>query len=284
MLKRIGKIVLHQLGAGTGHESRAGVAGGILPPLDPHAGARDDGTTWFAHPRPAIEKEHDPDLGSALRGLVAKFGARRVMLDGPSLVGWYHAGSQLPWKRVVAAQVECATDELVQDAVLRTRDAVQPTNAPANVRQYIFAGERQVLVRIELVRRLEPGRCVQIDGTIARVPLDVASSIGRYYKTDDEADPSAMLHRLEVPRGWMWNNETGCFVRTTPMRFALSFPPNGETISLMVRTLLAFGLLYMLLVYMAPDLGSAASRVVSETCRMPARGPPLPPPPPPAEL
>lgn len=205
-------------------------------------------------------KAKDPDLARVLRETIK--GVRSVdpkakcVLLGPTLLGWYHTGSQLPWKKEIHILVLSHTP-LHAFRTLRARLGeceIEDKSVPElsfRCTHYLSQHTDRTDVRVVLHHHREPIDVTQIkltvidDGTGVYVPKDVEEALQKWY---GEKNKSSYMKKPPAPTHWVWNAESKEYVRVGSMQRMVHFPMTRANLVIFVVLLASLCFLFVLLV------------------------------------
>lgn len=186
-----------------------------------------------------------------------------VTLHGPTLLGWYHCGAQLPWKTVVHLIVHTARmDSLAAVAeLLRARfETVFPgstiTETGDSLLMVNIAVEELVEGRTHITLSLgfvfggaEQARQTHvralIDGGITStwVPAQVSDTkrmLVEWYGTEEGAQ-----EKLPMPKDWVFDDSEKRFVRVAELRRAVMLPPSTATLKWVIIAVVLLCIVYL---------------------------------------
>jgi hypothetical protein len=270
------------------------------PPPPPQQQQKAGSESWPLSSGPPVLLRHsprfDPELAAVLRRLVMVLRPRGALpegaeafpvLAGPTLEGWFHVGSQLPWKQEIhlVCAVACCTATAEQVARRCTVELVAAGQPVLRGEVLLHADEetssctldlrvpgaaREIRVKLTLqvsplpsadMPELAGLRRVNIDGGNVGVfvPKDRAAVAKLMEASGAPASASgspSLTAQLRMPSGWAWCPETQMFVRPVFMREALRWPPNVATAKLVGATVVLVGILYLITVVMLPEWGA----------------------------
>lgn len=224
-------------------------------------------------PDTALPSVHDPFLASVLRDLVRSpgFSNRRVILRGPTLLGWWHLRAQLPWKKLVTVFVEAESDGEVE-ASLRAMSASvevrETTLGEDDARGFACElrdpeSRRTVTVHVAPIQPgAIPSNLSTLDGgTPVWVPADASARLKKWYAKQNISIFGNKIRCL--PDGWCWNRDTDRFVEVDHVKAALTWPISKQTFLYFIRAIAVVGTLFLLFVYMGPEIGG----IIDDTAR-----------------
>lgn len=268
-------------------------AGSFVVP-EPRVAGRPDRLQWFPDVRPVTNAPpaYDPQLSALLQStcLVMEHvdPGCVIALAGPTLLGWFHCGSQLPWKTYInltvhttSAALSCETllplikarfEAIHSNVTLRMSGSDSITiNVPIEEQ---VAGRYWIDVHLTIVaggaeQARARHRRALIDGGITStwVPADIEETrrqIRAWYGDEKQADTS-----LPMPADWVFDTALNCFVRVAEIRRAVMWPPSGSTLKWAIVAAIVLCIVYLIGLNGLPSLG----KTLDASARAAAAGP-----------
>lgn len=194
-----------------------------------------------------------------------------IVALGPTLLGWYHVGAQLPWKNEIHVLVIGQHAQAAAPARWSRLPAEDGGDGAA--RWAVKAGPETVRVHVHVQRgdvdRARIRETVIDDATPICVPVDAKATLVAWYGAT-QAD------QLTLPGNWVWNAKSSRFVRVGTLTRALCRPIGVHNIKVTALSAAVLGVLYVVLIMLAEDIGWALDRKASTRWPAPSPAPPHP--------
>lgn len=203
-------------------------------------------------------KAKDPELARLLRETIR--GVRTIdseakcVLLGPTLLGWYHTGSQLPWKKEIHLLILTHKPlRSFQSPLARTLGECHLENPRSS--ELVFYHTTSVSdrseIRIVLHHHSMDVDVSQIkltvidDGTGVYVPSKVDDALIKWY---GEENKTSLLKKPPAPPHWVWNQDTKEYVHVGTFQRLVHFPVTKTNMVVGILLLVTLCVLFLVLV------------------------------------